>query len=612
MIYKKVFAGVVLLTVLAPMNTLGASFTDVGAEFSGKLDVLISHGIVENGESFNPTRKVNRAEAAKMILATRGIALGKEETPRFKDVDGKAWYAPYIAAASDIEVLKGFPDGTVRPANGVKKAEFFTMLYRMHKAYFTVPKVSAVVDTYEDVTKSEWYFEPVAWALGSFYKKTGEKFDPNNDLTREDVAHIMLEYVTYFSKEIAAKGFGVISSEPFYAPQSDAESRNETGRYEAESMTMSPDDKMASTLPYYPGTIYRSQVKYEYTGRPLEGLGEDVAVYKMITGDQGFPVSVEALTAVVPGFLHGIVDQLQPGSIMVESINFVTGLGNEYRYYLDLAYGSFSISEDYRQARGDEVAYDALTDAPNPLQLTSKAKDFLKSMGISLEGYGPGEVDLSWRDYGDGYIPEYHNVVFPKLVDGMSVYSEWGYPDQALNASIFAPKMKISNVNGYFDGKRVGSNYASKDWSSVLEDALNGGVNSPYVPYYPEEPYYFDVQDLPMPLALPNGEEVTMSSGMTISEIPSPKVPEKIEYIDQTVTVSLSKAEKVMILVRSYEAGDYYRPRQFYVPGVMFQGVARIATPGEETRTDSNIRVMVPLVTEEFFDKPGTYMYAKG
>lgn len=76
---------------------------------------------------------VNRAEFSKMLIA----AFDQEQDAldafisNFPDLEAGAWYRPFLAQAVKLGLMKGYPDGTMKPANAINVAEAFKMAVTM-------------------------------------------------------------------------------------------------------------------------------------------------------------------------------------------------------------------------------------------------------------------------------------------------------------------------------------------------------------------------------------------------------------------------------------------------------------------------------------------------
>ena len=91
----------------------------------------IIHG-KEDGK-YHPEDMVTREEFAKILVTSlkmdTAVKAGLGFT-NFKDVEATRWSAGYISIAAGQGLIKGYPDGTFKPANQVSYAEAVTMLVR--------------------------------------------------------------------------------------------------------------------------------------------------------------------------------------------------------------------------------------------------------------------------------------------------------------------------------------------------------------------------------------------------------------------------------------------------------------------------------------------------
>jgi len=112
----------------------GAVPPDVaGTDYEDSVSVLMDLGVINGYEdgTYKPERVVTRAEMAKLII----VALGLESsagatTSKFPDMAGAAWAQGFVAMASDLGIVIGYPDGTFQPANTVTYNEAITMILR--------------------------------------------------------------------------------------------------------------------------------------------------------------------------------------------------------------------------------------------------------------------------------------------------------------------------------------------------------------------------------------------------------------------------------------------------------------------------------------------------
>ena len=81
-------------------------------------------GIVKGyeGNVFSPNGNINRVEALKILLGAAGLDTA-ESLADFPDVPADAWFATYVGYAQINDVVGGYPDGTFGPGNNITRAE---------------------------------------------------------------------------------------------------------------------------------------------------------------------------------------------------------------------------------------------------------------------------------------------------------------------------------------------------------------------------------------------------------------------------------------------------------------------------------------------------------
>lgn len=94
------------------------------------------YGILKgyDDNTFRPKNKITREELAKVIVGTFGIEIGENaDVSQFSDADKITWSAPYIAAAVENGIIKGYEDNSVKPQSFVTRIEAITMFGRAIK-----------------------------------------------------------------------------------------------------------------------------------------------------------------------------------------------------------------------------------------------------------------------------------------------------------------------------------------------------------------------------------------------------------------------------------------------------------------------------------------------
>lgn len=116
----------------APGTTTG--FTDLGdVEWAQEaINHLASLGIINGmGDgTFAPNDNVTREQFAKMIVMCMGYTVNDSATSSFSDVVAGEWYAPFVAAAANNNLITGFEDGTFGVGQNITRQDMAVIIYR--------------------------------------------------------------------------------------------------------------------------------------------------------------------------------------------------------------------------------------------------------------------------------------------------------------------------------------------------------------------------------------------------------------------------------------------------------------------------------------------------
>lgn len=123
---------------------------------------------------------------------------GETELP-FTDVDGH-WALDAIRYAYENELFQGVSETEFAPDTTMTRAMLVTVLYRLAGE----PEVAGNAD-FTDVDAGQWYAKAVAWAAEKeIIKGYGSAFGPNDLVTREQMAAILLRYAAWRQYETTA------------------------------------------------------------------------------------------------------------------------------------------------------------------------------------------------------------------------------------------------------------------------------------------------------------------------------------------------------------------------------------------------------------------------
>ena len=157
----------------------GDWFNTAVSTLSG-MEIIIGY---EDG-TFRPNEPITRAEF--VTIATRFYNHTAEYKPgTFPDVDEDDWYADYIQAAVDMELILGHDDGTFGPENPITRAETAAIVNRMlgrrpHEDHLLSEEV---MNTWVDNANQDmWYYEDIQEATNTHdYDWIVVKDEPDED-----------------------------------------------------------------------------------------------------------------------------------------------------------------------------------------------------------------------------------------------------------------------------------------------------------------------------------------------------------------------------------------------------------------------------------------------
>lgn len=180
------------------------TFSDVksGIWFESYLSDFVNRGIIEgySDGSFQPSRTVNRAEMAKMVVKALGVNVETSDIQIFCDVDENAWYQPYVLQLYFDNVIEGYTGGDCtanrlfKAYQEVTRAEGIKIILNMFGT--SVEPLSSGDQTgFTDVDSSHWAaaYIRTAFSLGIVNGYDDGTFQPNTPLTRAEFVKMLSE-----------------------------------------------------------------------------------------------------------------------------------------------------------------------------------------------------------------------------------------------------------------------------------------------------------------------------------------------------------------------------------------------------------------------------------
>jgi hypothetical protein len=166
-------------------------FTDVFYDhpYAFPIEVISNAGIMNGYDdgSFRPDNTINRAEF--LVVLTNAVDAdfsGKSYDNCFSDVSDE-WYAVFVCYAKEQGWVSGFSDGKYKPQEASTKAGVVKIAV---EAFGFDPCEVVEEPPFEDVPVDAWY-APYACLVRIENLLPGAKFDPDKNMTRAELAHLI-------------------------------------------------------------------------------------------------------------------------------------------------------------------------------------------------------------------------------------------------------------------------------------------------------------------------------------------------------------------------------------------------------------------------------------
>jgi len=130
------------------------------------------------------------------------VGVAGEWANPFDDVDEADWFYDEVRFIYENNLMVGTGEATFSPLASTSRGMIVTILWRLEgKPEATLPM------TFTDVADGQWYYDAVAWAaekaIVDGYDIT--RFGPEDDITREQMAKILIAYADYKGKNTSAR-----------------------------------------------------------------------------------------------------------------------------------------------------------------------------------------------------------------------------------------------------------------------------------------------------------------------------------------------------------------------------------------------------------------------
>ncbi|MER2106538.1 MAG: S-layer homology domain-containing protein [Solibacillus sp.] len=191
--YKKTMVStLVAFSLFVTPLASNAQFTDVpdNASYKDAVNKLVKYKVLGgySDGTFKPHASVTRAQAASIMAKALALDLSRVQAPGFKDVLETNGHYAAIAKLTELGVFsKAEKFNPNSPITRVQMAKMLVEAFDLK---------SEALQTFSDVKKTDWYYEPVG-VLGALkITRNAEKFEPAGLVTRAHFATFVERVIT--------------------------------------------------------------------------------------------------------------------------------------------------------------------------------------------------------------------------------------------------------------------------------------------------------------------------------------------------------------------------------------------------------------------------------
>ncbi len=157
------------------------------------VEFLQQRGILDGYEdgTFGPENPINRAESLKVLLESLGESPDEITETEFSDVPADAWFAGYVNKAKRQGIVKGYEDGTFKPAKTVNQVELLKVAFEsfgIDLADYPITDLPTASDM------DAWYAPYLQYAIDNNLLDI-ENVDPAEGMTREAFSEVMYRLI---------------------------------------------------------------------------------------------------------------------------------------------------------------------------------------------------------------------------------------------------------------------------------------------------------------------------------------------------------------------------------------------------------------------------------
>lgn len=144
--------------------------------------------------------KTGIGENSLKVTLTKSAQLTAESNPKtFKDVKEDSWAKEPITFVTAREIFIGTGEEIFETNSSMSRAMMATVIHRLEG------EPQDGTDKFDDVDAHRWYAKAVAWAAKEgIVEGDGESFNPNDDISREEIVTMIYRYAKYLGMDMEA------------------------------------------------------------------------------------------------------------------------------------------------------------------------------------------------------------------------------------------------------------------------------------------------------------------------------------------------------------------------------------------------------------------------
>ncbi|MBP1963411.1 polysaccharide lyase family 8 super-sandwich domain-containing protein [Paenibacillus aceris] len=165
------------------------------------VQVLFAMHIIDGvtSEEFSPNGKTTRAQFTTLLVRLLNLKKLEMQTSEFEDVQQDAWYAQYVAAASQAGLVSGVTEQRFDPNSEITREQMAILLVRAYEYLNgSYTSIESKLETYTDQSDiSTWAKDGVnkAIELGILSGRSNERFFPSSTALRIETAEALYNFL---------------------------------------------------------------------------------------------------------------------------------------------------------------------------------------------------------------------------------------------------------------------------------------------------------------------------------------------------------------------------------------------------------------------------------